>query len=245
MADRSDPAEWAPRQPAAAAASTPEEATTRAAPQPGLLSRLSSSFSRPAAAAAPPPFDAEAQQPLLPGSQAEEQQLLEHTREKKAWPQLRLSSVSTRRLSPSLLSPPDGSGMISPMASAQLRPQPALPRPSFEARPHTQPLLSPRGSSGFASPFTRPLQASGADADAPMPEHHAAAPFHTPVLDYQADADALYAGGGDPGQPQKPRAAGGGAALQPGRHARAAITGVVNAVVALPVMLSFSAIIFR
>ncbi|PRW58410.1 sulfate transporter [Chlorella sorokiniana] len=83
--------------------------------QRGLLSRLSGSFGAAASAAAAaagaaagqPGAQAERdlEQPLLPGSHEEEAQYVAHNMEHKRWPELRLSSISTRRLSPSMLSP--------------------------------------------------------------------------------------------------------------------------------------------
>ena len=71
----------------------------------GLLSRLSGSFGGGgggggAAAAAQPalPTHHDLEQPLLPGSAAEEEQHVARNLERKRWPELRLSSVSTRRL---------------------------------------------------------------------------------------------------------------------------------------------------
>lgn len=70
----------------------------------GLLSRLSGSFggggAAAAAAATQPglPTQHDLEQPLLPGSAAEEEQHVAHIMERKRWPELRLSSVSTRRL---------------------------------------------------------------------------------------------------------------------------------------------------
>ena len=76
--------------------------------QRGLLSRLSGSFGAAASAAAAAAgaatgqpgaqADRDLEQPLLPGSQAEEEQYVAHNMEHKRWPELRLSSISTRRL---------------------------------------------------------------------------------------------------------------------------------------------------
>ena len=76
--------------------------------QRGLLSRLSGSLGAAASAAAAvagvaagqpgPPADRDLEQPLLPGSQTEEEQYVAHNLEHKRWPELRLSSLSTRRL---------------------------------------------------------------------------------------------------------------------------------------------------
>lgn len=76
--------------------------------QRGLLSRLSGSFGAAASAAAAAAGAAAGQpgahperdleQPLLPGSQTEEEQYVAHNLEHKRWPELRLSSISTRRL---------------------------------------------------------------------------------------------------------------------------------------------------
>lgn len=66
----------------------------------GLLSRLSGSFGGGGGAAAQPAVltDRDLEQPLLPGSAAEEEGYVAHNLERKRWPELRLSSVSTRRL---------------------------------------------------------------------------------------------------------------------------------------------------
>lgn len=187
----------------------------------------------------------------------------------KQWPQLRLSSVSTRRLSPSLVSPTSSEGW-----GAQPSPPPQQPRPTPVIAQRAQqqhllarqPLLSPRGSGGgFASPFTPALQAAHTPKAAGA-QHYATAPFHTPILDHHADTDQLLGGpqgasaaeeaagagpgagtgGGRPSQPSGvARGKRAGPAQAAGRYTRAAVAGAVNAVVALPVMLSFAAIIFR
>ncbi|KAI7835444.1 hypothetical protein COHA_010661, partial [Chlorella ohadii] len=234
--------------------------------QRGLLSRLSGSFGAAASAAAAAAgaatgqpgaqADRDLEQPLLPGSQAEEEQYVAHNMEHKRWPELRLSSISTRRLSPSMLSPTASSeGWGAPAASpSPPRPTPVIARRGAPDQPPgaatasqaaSQPLLSPRGSGGgFASPFTPALQM-------PATEHYAAAPFHTTVLDHHADAEPLFGAAADgaaggPGGRDKAAAAGAGAARpEAGRYTRAVVTGCVNSVVTLPVMLSFAAIIFR
>ena len=61
-------------------------------------------FEGPAASSSRPLPDLE--QPLLPAGEEEEHTYMEHMLEPKPWPQLRLSSVSTRRLSPAMFSSP-------------------------------------------------------------------------------------------------------------------------------------------
>lgn len=243
------------------------EHASEASPAPveraGLLSRLSTSLRTGGAAAADTgtagsgqhsPYG-DLEQPLLPGSNEEEQQLAGYSQEPKRWPQLRLSSVSNRRLSPSLLSPTASEGwggLLQPHPPAR---QPPVMQQSSQRSSFSQPLLSPRGTGGgFASPFTSTvLTATSATAEEQQQQqqHYPTAPFHTPVLDYQADAGALYdvatGGVGQPGEPVPGRKQGPavGEAPEAGRYTRAAVTGAVNAVVALPIMLSFAAIIFR
>ena len=168
----------------------------------------------------------------------------------------RLCPIHSLPRSPSMLSPTassEGWGAPAASPSSPPRPTPIVARREAPDQPPgagpsqaaSQPLLSPRGSGGgFASPFTPALQV-------PATEHYAAAPFHTTVLDHHADAEPLFgaaADGAAGGLRGRAKAATGGAAAakpEAGRYTRAAITGCVNSVVTLPVMLSFAAIIFQ
>ena len=244
----------------------------------GLMSRLSSSLAAAAAsvggagaasAACGPLPDLE--QPLLPAGEEEEHTYMEHMLEPKPWPQLRLSSVSTRRLSPAMFSSPADKLLAgradsgdSGTPSQQRSRQPVLAR--FGARDGAeadaggdQSLLSPR-TSGFA-----PTLQAAAAAYQPT----AAGPFHTHSLwDQQQqsaggaassaedDADPAAAGqGATPGGAAPAAAAGrphksAAAAATPSsaassRYSRAAVAGCINAICALPIMLSFASIIFR
>jgi SulP family sulfate permease len=238
------------------------------------MSRLSSSLAAAAAsvggaggasAATGPLPDLE--QPLLPAGEEEEHTYMEHMLEPKPWPQLRLSSVSTRRLSPAMFSSPAdelltgraGSG-DSGTPSQQRSRQPVLAR--FSVRDGAdvdadadQPLLSPR-IGGFA-----PALQAAAAAYQPT----AAGPFHNSLWDQQqqqppgaasisAEDNAVpeAAGqGGAPGaaavRPHKPAATAAtpSSAAASSRYSRAAVAGCINAICSLPIMLSFASIIFR
>lgn len=180
-------------------------------PQPGLLSRLASAGRGRAAAVGPAaaPQDADLEQPLLPATSSGRQQLeveeayVEHVMESspKRWPQLRLSSVSARRLSPAVLGG-SGEGVL-------------------------EGLLSPRASSHAFASFTAATQAA--------PVAGTPHPFHTTLLDQQQQA-AHKAAPPSPPPPEQPEA---------GRFSRAAVTGAINAVIALPIMGAFASIIFR
>lgn len=170
----------------------------------GLLARLSAvGVGRGAAASSGggpvvgfgPSDSADLEQPLLPGGVSEEAHYLEHVLEPKQWPTLRGSSVSTRRITPGLLSLELGGAAA---AAA---------------------VTSPRaGAAGVAEGAWPPATQQPDDAA------EAAAP-----------AAGLPAAG-------KPAAA---PARQPGRYGRASVAGAINSAIALPVQLSFAAIIFR
>lgn len=130
--------------------------------------------------------------PLLPAGEEEEAQYLEHVLEPKQWPQLRGSSVSTRRITPGLLAQ-ELAGAAAP--------------------------LSPReGAAGSSAPGSQP-EAMPAEAG------EAAAALPTAAASKKAAAAA--------------------AVPQSGRYVRASVAGAVNAVIGLPLQLSFAAIIFR
>lgn len=158
----------------------------------------------------------------MPSSQDVEQPLLEAAEQDldierlvssspKRWPQLRLSSVSTRRLSPAALSAGVGDGLL-------------------------ESLLSPYHSGAMHNPFS-PVGSTSMAVNGGGGQ-----PFRTNVL--RPD---------QPAQPHKPDDGSAQPELnsqpdqreQQGRYARAAVTGTINVVVALPVMGAFAAIIFR
>lgn len=130
--------------------------------------------------------------PLLPGGEEQEQSYIEHVLAPKQWPQLRGSSVSSRRIT-------------HPAASHQDQPS----TPSATPVPGT-PLASVLGlSSAFQA------EDAGSAGYSALP----AGPTTTAKAAQQQQ--------------------------QSGRHVRAAVAGVVNSVIALPLQLSFAAIIFR
>lgn len=180
------------------------------------------------------------EQPLL---QPEQQH--DEPKQPKQWPTLRLSSVSTRRLQGDAVLPsPTASSMseaslLSPLRSAALAarrswngpPSPAAYGPSLPSprAGGAQALLSPRG-----------------------PSRVLPSPFHTVVLDVQRTEEAEEVTGGDgggvaplDGMEQQGSKAAAEQQQQMGRYTHAALTGCINAVISLPVMLSFAAIIFR
>ncbi|KAL4419479.1 hypothetical protein ABPG77_008281 [Micractinium sp. CCAP 211/92] len=167
----------------------------------GLLARLSDAVSGGLAAAAggagaggeAAATDLELNAPLLPAAEEEEAQYLEHVMEPKQWPQLRGSSVSTRRITPGLLSS-ELAGAATPLSPLAGTAEPFAPSSQAEAAP-----------------------AAAGDATAVLP--------HTAASKAQAAAAAT--------------------APQSGRYMRASVAGAVNAVIGLPLQLSFAAIIFR
>lgn len=217
-----------------------------AAPGAGAGSGGSSGSHRPPRAPAPADNphlpeapDLEQQQPQV----QQEQQAQQHEEPKaaKRWPQLRLSSVSTRRVQQP---DPDGD-LLSPLASGEgslLAPllSGSTPRRSLgglASPPASGPLLSPRGNS---VPMPSPFHTATAVLLEEQPPPAPAAPGH--------EGAPGGAAAGLPGQTahsgKQVQAAGeqGGGG---GRLTRAAIVGGINAVVSLPVMLSFAAIIYR
>jgi hypothetical protein len=129
----------------------------------------------------------------------------------KRWPQLRLSSVSTRRLSPAALSTGAGDGLL-------------------------ESLLSPHPSGAVLSPF------SPAGSTSMAMNGSGAHPFHTNILgpDRPPPSRKPVEGAAQPELHPQPNQR-----EQQGRYTRAAVTGTINVVVALPVMGAFAAIIFR
>ncbi|KAL4431193.1 hypothetical protein ABPG75_006449 [Micractinium tetrahymenae] len=173
----------------------------------GLLARLSDAVSGGLAAAAggagasgeAASTDLELNAPLLPAGEEEEAQYLEHVMEPKQWPQLRGSSVSTRRITPGLLSH-ELAGAAAP--------------------------LSPRaGTAGFFAAAGQAEAASAAAAGGAVA--------------------GLPPGAAGKAQAEAAPAAGAAGAQRSGRYVRAAVAGAVNAVIGLPLQLSFAAIIFR
>lgn len=141
---------------------------------------------------------ADLEQPLLPGEDEAEQQYVEHVLEPKPWPTLRGSSVSTRRITPGLLS--------QELAAS------ATPRAADAEQP--------------AAAFQPPRQQPAGAGYTPLPG--------------SASAAAAAAGPPAQGKPQAPAEP-----TATASYARATVAGLVNSVIALPLQLSFAAIIFQ
>ena len=143
-----------------AAADEPAGDASPNAPRRGVIGRLAGGGgNEPPPHVQPPasPFDADLEQPLLSPLDAEA--YVDHVRDSspKRWPQLRLSSVSTRRFSPWAAGGSSGDATLDSLLS---------PRPS---------------GSGFSSPFTPSTAVPPLDGAPSVPPFRPAAPAHEGV----------------------------------------------------------------